>query len=78
MAKLVQGDRKGENERQLRRWLEMVKGRGACKHPDGTARFVESSLRVFGPEIERHRRSGPCRSSGLPSAFPLPRPGGWR
>lgn len=78
MTKLVQGDRKGENERQLRRWLEMVKGRGACKHPDGTARFVESSLRVFGPEIERHRRSGPCRASGFAPAFPLPRPGGWR
>jgi NADH:ubiquinone oxidoreductase subunit F (NADH-binding) len=78
MATLVKGDRKGEAERQLRHWLEMVKGRGACKHPDGTARFVESSLRVFGPEIDRHRRNGPCRATSRTAAFPLPRPGGWR
>jgi NADH:ubiquinone oxidoreductase subunit F (NADH-binding) len=78
MAKLVRGDRNGDAEKNLRRWLEMVKGRGACKHPDGAARFVESSLRVFGAEIERHRRSGPCPAASFAPAFPLPRPGGWR
>jgi NADH:ubiquinone oxidoreductase subunit F (NADH-binding) len=78
MARLVQGDRTGEAEQQLRRWLTMVKGRGACKHPDGAARFVESSLRVFASEIERHRRSGPCRATALAPALPLPRPGAWR
>jgi NADH:ubiquinone oxidoreductase subunit F (NADH-binding) len=78
MAKLVRGDRNGDAEKNLRRWLEMVKGRGACKHPDGAARFVESSLRVFGAEIERHRRSGPCAAVSNAPAFPLPKPGGWR
>ena len=38
-----------------------------AKALDGAARFVESSLRVFASEIERHRRSGPCRATGLPS-----------
>jgi NADH:ubiquinone oxidoreductase subunit F (NADH-binding) len=78
MARLVRGDRTGDAETQLRRWLTMVKGRGACKHPDGAARFVESSLRVFAAEIELHRRSGPCRAAGFAPALPLPRPGGWR
>jgi NADH:ubiquinone oxidoreductase subunit F (NADH-binding) len=78
MAKLVRGDRTGDAETQLRRWLDMVKGRGACKHPDGAARFVESSLRVFGAEVERHRRFGPCPAADLAPAFPLPKPGGWR
>jgi NADH:ubiquinone oxidoreductase subunit F (NADH-binding) len=78
MQRLVRGDRSGEAEQQLRRWLTMVKGRGACKHPDGVARFVESALRVFRAEIERHRRSGACRATHKTSVFPLPRPGGWR
>ena len=78
MAKLVGGDRTGGAETHLRRWLEMVKGRGACKHPDGAARFVESSLRVFRAEIERHRRFGPCPAAGFAPALALPKPGGWR
>ena len=32
---VVGGDRRGRAEKDLRRWLSLVKGRGACKHPDG-------------------------------------------
>jgi NADH:ubiquinone oxidoreductase subunit F (NADH-binding) len=45
---------------QLRRWSEMVTGRGACRHPDGAARFVESALAVFADEFEQHARHGNC------------------
>ena len=45
-------------EAHLTRWLAQMQGRGACKHPDGVARFVASSLRVFADEIAR-RRHGP-------------------
>jgi NADH:ubiquinone oxidoreductase subunit F (NADH-binding) len=78
MATLANGDRTGHAEAKLHRWLGMVKGRGACKHPDGTARFVESSVRVFADEIERHRRFGPCHESRNTSLLPAPRTGGWR
>jgi NADH:ubiquinone oxidoreductase subunit F (NADH-binding) len=57
-----------ERERdRLLRWTSEVRGRGACHHPDGAARFVESAIAVFGPDIERHRR-GRCqaRPAGLP------------
>lgn len=58
----------GPNERErVRRWGADIRGRGACHHPDGAVRFVESALRVFGNEIDRHTR-GRChaRPAGLP------------
>ncbi len=55
-----------ERERVLR-WAGDIRGRGACHHPDGAVRFVESALRVFGPDIDSHKR-GRCgaRPVGLP------------
>lgn len=40
------------------RHAHAVTGRGACRHPDGAARFVTSALAVLGDEIERHRFGG--------------------
>jgi NADH:ubiquinone oxidoreductase subunit F (NADH-binding) len=77
MSALVAGDRKGRAETQCRRWLEMVKGRGACRHPDGAARFVASSLDVFADEIAAHRSRGPC-SRCARTLLPMPDTGGWR
>lgn len=44
---------------EVRRLADLVDGRGACAHPDGTVRVVRSLLAVFGDEIERHAR-GRC------------------
>ncbi|HTK15990.1 MAG TPA: NADH-ubiquinone oxidoreductase-F iron-sulfur binding region domain-containing protein [Acidimicrobiia bacterium] len=77
MAELVAGDRGGRARSHLDRWLSMVEGRGACKHPDGVSRFVGSGLRVFADEIERHRRRGPC-GIGDRLLLPTPRTGGWQ
>jgi len=56
--------------------MRQIAGRGACKHPDGAVRFVQSTLRVFATEIARHAQYGPC---GAEQGFlPTPRPGGWR
>jgi NADH:ubiquinone oxidoreductase subunit F (NADH-binding) len=76
VAALYHGDRIGVADKRLARWLEMVNGRGACKHPDGVVRFVSSGLRVFADDIERHREHGPCRSSA--PILPVPTTGEWR
>jgi NADH:ubiquinone oxidoreductase subunit F (NADH-binding) len=43
-----------------RRWAELVRGRGACRFPDGAATFVASALDVLRSEIDDHVR-GRCR-----------------
>ena len=40
---------------RLSRWASEVRGRGACKHPDGAAIFLSSALEVFGDEFASHR-----------------------
>jgi NADH:ubiquinone oxidoreductase subunit F (NADH-binding) len=78
MRVLVTGDRDGQAEAHLRRWLEMVKGRGACKHPDGAARFVASSLEAFAEEIQIHRQYPRCPHPPATPVLATPAPGAWR
>jgi NADH:ubiquinone oxidoreductase subunit F (NADH-binding) len=59
---LARGDRDaGRAASQLQRWSDQIRGRGACRHPDGAARFVESSLDVFAADVARHAQQHPCR-----------------
>jgi NADH:ubiquinone oxidoreductase subunit F (NADH-binding) len=61
----------GADERaRLLRWGADVTGRGACRHPDGAARFLASALDVFAREIDRHQ-AGRCDAVHAPS-MPLP------
>jgi NADH:ubiquinone oxidoreductase subunit F (NADH-binding) len=49
--------RAGDLER-LGRWSVEVRGRGACRHPDGAAGFLQSALRVFQHEFAVAARAG--------------------
>ncbi len=53
LERLAAGDRTDRRDR-LERWVAAVRGRGACRHPDGASRFAASALEVFADEVERH------------------------
>jgi NADH:ubiquinone oxidoreductase subunit F (NADH-binding) len=57
---------------------DLVEGRGACGHPDGVARFVRSSLRVFADHAALHAQRGSCPPTApflpVPSSAPRATP----
>jgi len=57
---------------QLLRWAEQIEGRGACRLPDGAARFLRSSLATFQHEFDRHLRGAHCPEQR--HVLPLPNP----
>jgi len=52
-------------------WAIEVRGRGACRHPDGAAGMVLSALQVFESEVTRHTQQLSC-------SMPPPVPGASR
>ncbi|MEU9865815.1 NADH-ubiquinone oxidoreductase-F iron-sulfur binding region domain-containing protein [Streptomyces sp. NPDC047971] len=55
----------------LREVTQAVKGRGACKHPDGSARFFASTLSAFTDDLAAHVLGSGC---GRPTVGVLPLP----
>jgi NADH:ubiquinone oxidoreductase subunit F (NADH-binding) len=57
--------------KRLRRVTPKVTGRGACAHPNGATRLVESALAVFADEIAHHL-SGYCSARSSEAVLPIP------
>lgn len=69
---------------RLGRRLEIISGRGACRHPDGAIRLAASALCTFAADVSAHARHQPCAAArGHRDHGVLPVPGprpeeGWR
>jgi NADH:ubiquinone oxidoreductase subunit F (NADH-binding) len=65
LHRLAAGSRDGSLPGDLDRMARVVSGRGACAHPDGSSRFVVSTLDVFWSHVGSHLR-GRCPSGARP------------
>jgi len=55
----------------LERWAGLAERRGACHHPDGSVRFLRSTLAIFGTELTAHA-CGKCSATSHRPFFPVP------
>ena len=72
LERLAYGGPGGPRTERVLETAALVEGRGACRHPDGVARFVRSGLRVFADEVTTHQRHGACTRTSSPRVLPLP------
>ncbi|KFF60970.1 hypothetical protein JF66_01075 [Cryobacterium sp. MLB-32] len=59
LTRLASGERSDALPAEIARLAAVVTGRGSCHHPDGTARFVLSTLDLFASDVAAHL-SGCC------------------
>ena len=74
MDRLAYGTRNGPHVDRILETCALVEGRGACRHPDGVARFVRSGLGVFADEVASHQRRGPCPRTRAARVLPVAAP----
>ena len=74
LAALAAGSVDGRLRDRLLRRLEVVTGRGACAHPDGAVRLVESALETFAIDVRAHLGGRPCHGAASLTRLPVPRP----
>lgn len=60
---LAAGDAGPSVRAEVARLGDLVRGRGACHHPDGTMRLVTSALRMFADDVDAHL-AGRCLAGG--------------
>ncbi len=58
LRRLAHRDRSHHLPQQVEQLTRLVIGRGACHHPDGSARLVASTMRTFADDVRAHLRGG--------------------
>jgi NADH:ubiquinone oxidoreductase subunit F (NADH-binding) len=72
VAEIAGGVSEAHPSERISQLAALVRGRGACAHPDGAVNFVLSAIETFAPEFTDHARRGPCEACARPSELPLP------
>ncbi|BCB77283.1 NADH-ubiquinone oxidoreductase-F iron-sulfur binding region domain-containing protein [Phytohabitans flavus] len=57
---------------RLTRRMAQVKGRGACRHPDGATKLATSALATFADDLETHMDGWTCTGVSRDPVLPLP------
>jgi NADH:ubiquinone oxidoreductase subunit F (NADH-binding) len=61
--RLADGGAKGDELERIGRWVGLMKGRGACHHPDGAVGMLDSALAIFGEDFASHQVRHECASA---------------
>ena len=73
MTALANGEIRRGMLDDLERWAGLIDKRGACSFPDGAARLLRSTLKVFAADVQLHQRHGTCSSSMNRPVLRLPK-----
>jgi NADH:ubiquinone oxidoreductase subunit F (NADH-binding) len=79
MQRIAMSEAGPDDLERVLRWIDMVRGRGACHHPDGAVGQLSSALTAFKDHLRVHRAGQRCfgwDASGLPR--PPAQGSGWR
>lgn len=79
MQRIAMSEAEPDDLERVLRWIDMVRGRGACHHPDGVVGQLSSALTAFKDHLRVHRAGQRCFGWDA-SGFPRPpaQGSGWR
>jgi NADH:ubiquinone oxidoreductase subunit F (NADH-binding) len=72
VGQLAAGGPEATATKRVERLASLVRGRGACGHPDGAVNLILSAREAFQAEFAEHARHGPCDLCARPAELPLP------
>lgn len=71
-AKVAAGAPQRDAGERLAHLVSLTRGRGACRHPDGAVRLIESAAKAFSHQLADHARHGACEGCHRRPELPLP------
>jgi NADH:ubiquinone oxidoreductase subunit F (NADH-binding) len=71
VAEIATGIAGARPTQRVEQLAALVRGRGACGHPDGAVNLILSAVHSFAEEFADHARHGPCDGCARPGELPL-------